>query len=118
MSRKFLFRLKELLGDSSVAAFAAALDMPQTTVNAYFNGSRKPSVELIERICAKFGVSADWLLGLTDARECKVCAERPDVVAHSPKMPEPSNAELLSEIRRLAVRVETLEHTSSFSSCG
>ena len=118
MQNILIRHLKELQGDLSVTAFARVLEMPQNTLDCYIKERRKPSVDFILRICAKCGVSADWLLGLTDARVCKVRAERPNVVAHSPQMPEPTNAELLSEIRRLTIRVESLEHTSSFSSCG
>jgi transcriptional regulator with XRE-family HTH domain len=42
--------------------------MAQTTLNSYLSGKRKPSIELIKRICANYQVSADWLLGLTDDR--------------------------------------------------
>lgn len=68
MSKLFLTRLKELQGDNSVSAFARHLEMPQTTLNSYVLGLRKPSVELVERICLKCKVTSDWLLGLTDLR--------------------------------------------------
>lgn len=62
----FLVRLKELQGDESVSAFARRLAMPQNTLDCYMRGTRKPSVELLTRVCDTCGVSADWLLGIGD----------------------------------------------------
>lgn len=69
MSKLFLTRLKDLQGDLSVSAFARYLEMPQKTVDTYFKEQRKPSVEFVVRVCSKCGVSADWLLGLSETRE-------------------------------------------------
>ena len=68
MSELFLVRLRELQGKESVSAFARHLEMPQTTLNSYVLGRRKPSVELIKRICLKCGVTSDWLIGISDVR--------------------------------------------------
>ena len=68
MYKLIVARLKALKGDMSVSAFARLLEIPQKTMDVYINGEHKPSVELILRVCAKFGVSADWLLGLSDVR--------------------------------------------------
>ena len=49
-------------------SLANSMKIPQTTLNSYLSGGRKPSLDLIIRICANYHVSADWLLGLTDDR--------------------------------------------------
>ena len=66
--KKVLARIDELRNGQSVNSLAIALEMAQTTLNSYLSGKRKPSIELIKRICANYHVSADWLLGLTDDR--------------------------------------------------
>ena len=66
--KKVLARINELRNGQSVNSLAIALKMAQTTLNSYLSGKRKPSIELIKRICANYQVSADWLLGLTDDR--------------------------------------------------
>lgn len=68
MQNLFITRLIELQGENTVTAFARYLELPQNTLDCYIKGRRKPSVELVLRVCKKCGVSADWLLGLSDDR--------------------------------------------------
>jgi plasmid maintenance system antidote protein VapI len=45
------------------SSLAKVLNMPQTTVNGYFNSENKVSMELILAIISKFpDISAEWLL--------------------------------------------------------
>ena len=105
----------------STSAFARMLDMPQTTLNSYFNGIRKPSVELVKRICVKCGCTADWLLGLSDVRGLAQTAA-PSAAPPQPKknfdrlMPR-SEADLMAELRALKARVAVLESQPAFA-CG
>ena len=106
----------------SVSAFARVLDMPQTTMSSYFNGLRKPSVELVERICVRCRVSADWLLGLSDVRDYTKSAA-PTVAPLFPKknlerLSPRSDADLLAEIRALKARVKALEESRPAFACG
>ena len=64
----FVTRLKELQGGNSVSAFARLADTPQPSMDKYLKG-RLPSIEILIKIACRFGVSADWLLGLTDERK-------------------------------------------------
>ncbi len=64
----FLDRLNECRNNMSVSAFSHFIGLNQKTVDLYVKGERKPSVELIVAVCSKCGVSADWLLGLSDIR--------------------------------------------------
>ncbi len=60
-------RIKELIGNKSVSSFARAIGINQQTMHTYING-RLPSLEVAARIASTFGVSLDWLVGLSDDR--------------------------------------------------
>lgn len=66
--KNILNRIKEVTAGQSVNSIATAIQMPQTSLNAYMTGRHKITIELIKRICANYQVSADWLLGLSDER--------------------------------------------------
>ena len=51
------------------SALAKALGVTRQDVNYYFNGKRKPNIETLVKICDFYGVSADYLLGLTNSKE-------------------------------------------------
>lgn len=61
-------RIKELQGDESENSMAKRLGISQVTLNYCLSGKRKPSLDLVYRICDIYGSSIDWLLGLTDQR--------------------------------------------------
>jgi len=63
----FVTRLNELRGSSSVSAFARRAEIPQPSMDKYLKG-RSPSIEILIRLACRFGVTSDWLLGLTDDR--------------------------------------------------
>ena len=63
----FVTRLNELRGSSSVSAFARRAEIPQPSMDKYLKG-RSPSIEILIRLACRFGVTSDWLLGLTDER--------------------------------------------------
>ena len=110
MSKLFLTRLKELQGDIPVAAFARFLEMPQKTVDTYFKEQRKPSVEFIVRVCSKCGVSADWLLGLSETRAPLNVAAPTSVLPIKPrKNPFTADTDLLTEIAAMKRRMQELE---------
>ena len=66
--RKILEKVKSCQNGMSVSSFARFLGMNQQTVYYYLNGDRKMSLDFVYTICEKCGVSADWLLGLSDER--------------------------------------------------
>jgi hypothetical protein len=55
-------RIKFLRGDTTQAAFAASLGIPQMTLSNYETGKSEPKFGLIDTICTIFSVNADWLL--------------------------------------------------------
>ena len=61
-------RIKELQGAESENSMANRLGISQVTLNYCLSGKRKPSLDIVYRICDMYGVSTDWLLGLTDVR--------------------------------------------------
>ena len=62
----FTDRFRELQGDRSNTEFAKFLGISRQTVGFYCNGDRIPDALGIRDIAEKCGVSADWLLGLSD----------------------------------------------------
>ena len=121
-------RLKALQGAESVSAFARRLKIPQNTLDCYMRGVRKPSVELITRVCETCGASADWLLGLSDIRSA-ADALAPSSVPTAKTVPmqkvftpksSTREVDLLAEVRKLKARVKALEDSSDHRSfaCG
>ena len=117
----FLMRLKELQGDESVSAFARRLAMPQNTLDCYMRGTRKPSVELLTRVCDTCGVSADWLLGRDTVREVSRGSFRVQVPVRAPKsLHDDGETALRTELAELKRRVAVLEkaQTNPAFACG
>lgn len=68
-------RLKKLRGTVSQSEFAAQLGIKQTSYSAYERGRMEPSASMIVLICKNAGVSADWVLGLSDQEAKNTRAE-------------------------------------------
>ena len=80
----FMQKVLLVKNEMSVSAFARELGMQQKTVDLYIKGERKPSVEFVKNICSRFGVSADWLLGLpTTAGNATATGDHAQAVAGS-----------------------------------
>lgn len=76
---------------------AASLRISQALLSHYENGAREPGLDFVCRACDFYGVSADYLLGRTDA------------AAHSARGAAELR-ELVGELRALTDRAEkTLE---------
>lgn len=71
----FRERLMQLQGDLSNVDFAKKLGLSRQTIGCYLNGDRVPDGRIIFQICQICGVSADWLLGLSDVRDHDVEAK-------------------------------------------
>lgn len=65
-----LRRLAELRKEKglSQAKVAAVLDIPQQQYCRYENGQNEIPVRHVITLCRFYGISADWLLGLTDQK--------------------------------------------------
>lgn len=109
MQNLFITRLIELQGENTVTAFARYLEIPQNTLDCYIKGRRKPSVELVLRVCKKCGVSSDWLLGLSEDRGGAQSAAPMTMVTKSrQKVCEPK-FDYLTKIAALERRLQALE---------
>ena len=70
MSESFPENLSRLRREKKISQrqVAAALGVSQALLSHYENGVREPGLAFITRACAYYGVSADYLLGLSDCR--------------------------------------------------
>lgn len=84
MKKIFSKRLIELVGNKPVTEFARLVGIPQATIDRYLKMQRSPNGEFIARISKVTGVSADWLLGLSDQRGGQRPAEYPLHAADPP----------------------------------
>ena len=117
-------RMKELRGNMSQRQAASCVGMWAQNWNVYESGQSIPGAEVIIKICQYFGVSSDWLLGLSDARgqvQSTVRAAKPfPPQKNLGRVQSSPDAALLSEIRALKARVKALEDSSGQRSfaCG
>lgn len=65
----FWDRLEPLLKSGGQAELAKLLNVSQPSVGRWLNHERIPDLLSLVSICRVFGVSADWLLGLSSAQE-------------------------------------------------
>ena len=63
----FRDRFNELKGDRNQQEFADFLGISRPTVALYASGERIPDAVILKQIAERCGVSADYLLGLSDA---------------------------------------------------
>lgn len=64
-------RLKELRGPISQAEMARQVGIAQQGWARYESGKVVPGAEALHQICESSGVSADWILGLSDTKKSK-----------------------------------------------
>ena len=83
--------------------FATRTGTKQTSYSCWERGEKDPSISVLYQISTTFGVSADWLLGLSDVREpTQSAAPTPPVTKSRQKVLDPSAllSEELAAIRR------------------
>jgi transcriptional regulator with XRE-family HTH domain len=74
----FSDRLRTLRGELKQAEFARKVGIAQNTYSRYESGERVPDIEVLARLAARLGVSADWLLGLDSEDAISTTAALPD----------------------------------------
>ena len=62
-------RLRELRGATSQCDFANKIGVKQTSYSSWERGIKDPAAQTVALISSTFGVSSDWLLGLSANRE-------------------------------------------------
>ena len=61
-------RLLELRGNTPQVEFSASIGVKQQTYAQWELGHRQPKIQEVVRLATHFGVSTDWLLGLSDEK--------------------------------------------------
>lgn len=61
----FTERIKELIGNGAVSAFARSVGLKQAAIDRYVKGLREPNAEALRKISVSCGVTTDWLLGVS-----------------------------------------------------
>ncbi len=66
----FSDRIKELRKSLNLtqAQFAQKIGTTQVTLSSYENSDKTPALETLKKIAVEYGVSVDWLLGLSDVQ--------------------------------------------------
>lgn len=99
--KKICLRLKDVRGSMSQVGAARHVGICQQGWARYENGGAYPGAEVIVRICSKFNVSADWLLGLSDRRDGAVQTITDPALEQKVSDLEAENAKLKDELLRL-----------------
>lgn len=55
---------------------AIRMGLSPARLNAYLRGNVEPPIDILRRLCSEFGVSSDYLIGLTDVASQSVHAAR------------------------------------------
>lgn len=61
-------RFKDVMGSSTQKQFADKLHTTQTTISKILNGLADPSLAILTEISKDYGISVDWLLGLSEEK--------------------------------------------------
>ena len=66
-----MIRLKELRDEAGLSQgdIAEKFSVAQNTVSSWENGKRDPDTDTVKKIAAFFGVSIDYLLGVSDIKK-------------------------------------------------
>ena len=102
--KEIITRIITLKKDRNVSEFSRFLGLSQRTVDSYLRGERKPSIELVFRVCEKCNVSSDWLLGLSETAQTPQNAQQ-----SSPERDPKSQESLHLLIRTVSQQQDTIE---------
>ena len=92
----FTKRFRELLGKRTPTEFSNEYGLKRQTVGLFYSGERIPGAPMLREICEKTGVSADWLLDLSDVRS--VDADKKAVCDYT-GLSETAITNLINEVR-------------------
>jgi len=81
MKNSFSVKLRELRGSKSQSEFANEIGAKQTTYSSWERGIKEPNLDMVCDISTRFGVSADWLLGLPSRGGGNATASAPHAIA-------------------------------------
>ena len=69
MKNIFPSRIRELRGEASQVSMSRKIGVSQPTYSSWEAGAKFPLANMIQRISITCGISADWLLGLSEHRD-------------------------------------------------
>ena len=74
-------RLKELRESMNLtqSQFGDLINVAQTTLSSYENGSKTPNIDTLYNIAIKCNISIDWLCGLSDIHKTKDFSSYSDI---------------------------------------
>lgn len=99
MKRSFGDRLAEARGTRKRSEMANVFGVSVSTYGNWERGDKEPGIETIGNICRHFGISADWLLGLS----CAAPSGSGGVHAATPDAPSGGAGESEAHWRSLAL---------------
>lgn len=97
--------LKRIRGSRSQADFALLLGVKQQTYSNWERGRVEPSLSVLAGIAKHFGVTTDWLLGLSDSRGVSITATDHSVAANNSTVSTPPECATLLRIIESQQRV-------------
>ena len=102
-------RIKMIRGNENQTDFASVFGVRQQVLSSWEKGKAQPSIENIIAMCMVSGVSADWLLGLSDVRSGAptTAVSSGNSVSAINSSVGGSNAAAAAEISRLLALVES-----------
>ena len=118
MLRVFSVRLREAREGRNQSEAARLLGISSMRLSNYESGKRESDLALLKRIVECYGVSSDWLLGLTDEKTpgvsitasggSAVAANRSTATVHAPSAPSAEVSRLLGIIESQQAVIATL----------
>jgi transcriptional regulator with XRE-family HTH domain len=101
MKKNFAARLKELRGSISQVEMARKLGTSQTSYSSWELEKKIPMATVVVSVANSFGVSADWLLGLSEHRDGAVQTVTDPALEQKVADLQAENARLKEELLRL-----------------
>ena len=93
-------RLRDTFGTDSQETVGNKLSMTQGNVSKLLSGTQQPTLETVYHIAKTYGVSVDWLLGLTDEKR---------ITHYSTKTTYASAVKTLMDLKSQGAKIEQIK---------
>ena len=101
MKNIFPSRIRELRGEASQVSMSRKIGVSQPTYSSWEAGIKLPLATQIHQVSITCGISADWLLGLSERRDGAVQTVTDPALEQKVADLEAENAKLKDELLRL-----------------